>query len=66
MPNYEIITDSGCDLPAEKIGQYGLKVVSLSLLFRGQTVAGSVSGDIKSFYDAMRAGESASTAAVNP
>ena len=66
MPNYQIITDSGCDLPAEQIKELNLKMVSLSLLFRGQTLADSVSGDIKAFYDAMRAGESASTAAVNP
>ena len=66
MPNYEIITDSGCDLPADLAAQLQLKIVPLSLLFRGQTVPDSVSGDIKSFYDAMRAGESASTSAINP
>ena len=66
MPNYEIITDSGCDLPAEMAARLQLKIVPLSLLFRGQTVADSVSGDIKSFYDAMRGGESASTSAINP
>ena len=66
MPNYEIITDSGCDLPAEMAARLQLKTVPLSLLFRGQTVADSVSGDIKSFYDAMRGGESASTSAINP
>ena len=66
MPNYEIITDSGCDLPADLAAQLQLKIVPLSLLFRGQTIPDSVSGDIKSFYDAMRAGESASTSAINP
>ena len=66
MPNYEIITDSGCDLPADLAAQLQLKIVPLSLLFRGQTIPDSVSGDIKSFYDAMRSGESASTSAINP
>ena len=66
MPNYQIITDSGCDLPNEMLQQLNLKMVSLSMLFRGETVADSVSGDIKAFYDAMREGESASTSAINP
>ena len=66
MPNYQIITDSCCDLTTEMIDKLGLKVVSLNMVFRGQTLADSVSGDIKAFYDAMRQGESATTSAVNP
>ena len=66
MVNYEIITDSCCDLPQETIDKLGLTVISLNLLFRGQSQADSVSGDIKSFYDALREGEAASTSAVNP
>ena len=66
MSNYQIITDSGCDLPYEVLEKLDLKMVSLSMVFRGQTLADSVSGDIKAFYDAMRQGESASTSAVNP
>ena len=46
--------------------QLGLKMVSLSLHFRGETLADSVSDDTKAFYDAMRSGEVASTSAVNP
>ena len=66
MSNYQIITDSGCDLPNEVLEKLDLKMVSLSLIYRGQTLADSVSGDIKAFYDAMRQGESATTSAVNP
>ena len=66
MPNYQIITDSGCDLPNELQEKLNLKTVSLSLLFRGKAQPDSVSGDIKSFYDALREGESAATSAVNP
>ena len=66
MSNYQIITDSGCDLPNEVLEKLDLKMVSLSLIFRGETKADSVSGDIKAFYDAMRQGEGATTAAVNP
>ena len=64
--NYQIITDSGCDLPNDMLQQLGLKMVSLSLHFRGETLADSVSDDTKAFYDAMRSGEVASTSAVNP
>ena len=66
MATYQIITDSGSDLPAEKLAQLDVKLVSLNLLFREQTLADCVTEDTKTFYDAMRAGESASTAAVNP
>ena len=66
MPNYQIITDSGCDLPNELLEKLNLKTVSLSLLFRGKAQPDSVSGDIKSFYNALREGESAVTSAVNP
>jgi DegV family protein with EDD domain len=66
MANYQIITDSGCDLPAEMLEKLDLKMVSLNLHFRGETLGDSVSDDIKAFYDAMRDGEMASTSAVNP
>ena len=67
MANYQIITDSGCDLPAEMLEKkLDLKMGSLNLHFRVETVGDSVSDDIKAFYDAMRDGEMASTSAVNP
>ena len=66
MSNYQIITDSCCDLPQQTQEQLDLRVIPLNMLFRGQTVEDSVSGDIKAFYDALRDGEAASTSAVNP
>ena len=66
MCNYQIITDSGCDLPNEILEKLDLKMVSLSLIFRGETMADSVSGDIKSFYESMRQGEVSTTSAINP
>lgn len=66
MANYQIITDSGCDLPAEMLEKLDLKMVSLNLHFRGETLGDSVSDDIKAFYDAMRDGETATTSAINP
>jgi DegV family protein with EDD domain len=66
MLNYQIITDSCCDLPVEMLEQLKLKTIPLSLLFRGKAQPDSVSGDIKAFYDALREGESAATSAANP
>ena len=63
---YQIITDSGCDLPVEMQKELGLQAVSLTLLYKEQTLADSVTDEIKTFYDGLREGETASTAAVNP
>ncbi len=66
MPNYQIITDSACDLPVQKLEEYDVKSAHLSLLFRGQTLPDSVSDDIVEMYQALRHGEEAKTSAVNP
>ena len=66
MCNYQIITDSACDLPLEVREKINVKMSSLTLLFRGQEQADSVGEDIQQMYQALRAGEVASTAAVNP
>ena len=66
MSNYQIITDSGCDLPAEKLSELNVEMVALSLLFRGETRVDSVDEGMTELYSALRAGEAASTSAVNP
>ena len=66
MANYQIITDSGSDLPVEMIASSNLKHVPLSVLFRGQTRDDQVDDSIKDLYDGLRAGEVAKTSAVNP
>ena len=66
MPNYQIITDSGSDLPESMLQKLDVKKISLSLLFRGQTLEDSVTGEIVEMYQALRQGEEAKTAAVNP
>ena len=66
MPNYQIITDSACDLPAELLQNLNVEKVSLSMLFRGENRPDSVDTGIKEFYDGLRAGEVATTSAVNP
>ena len=63
MSHYQIITDSGSDLPT---GLLDVKKVSLSVLFRGESRTDSVDEGIKEFYDGLRAGDIATTSAVNP
>ena len=64
--SYRIITDSCCDLPKDLLSTLDIDTVHLSLLFRGQELTNPSDGEIKTMYDALRAGESASTSAVNP
>ena len=66
MNNYIICTDSACDIPSELLAAWG--VPCRQLTFRFQEDAQEYTGltmDIKSFYDKMRAGGIAKTAAVN-
>ena len=67
MANYKIITDSACDLPVEMLQELDVTTVALTVNFRGETRNDSVDdAQVKELYDAMRAGEVATTAAVNP
>ena len=66
MPNYQIITDSGCDLSAEILQKLNVTMVSLTLLYKGQTLPDCVTDETKTFYDGLRSGEVASTSAINP
>ena len=66
MPNYKILTDSGCDLPVEMLAALHVEKVSLSVLFRGENRIDTVDDGIKEFYDGLRAGDVATTSAVNP
>lgn len=66
MANYQIITDSGCDLPAQKLEQLGVTAIALQVNFRGQCMDDSVDTLAKEMYNGLRAGETATTSAVNP
>ena len=63
---YRIITDSGCDLPAKLLAQLNIDVIPLILYFRGQEWNDTTDEGLKAIYDGLRAGDSASTAAINP
>ena len=66
MQTYRIVTDSCCDLPKDILAKLDIETVNLSLLFRGEELTDPTDEQIKTMYDALRAGESASTSAVNP
>ena len=64
--NYKIITDTCCDFPAEMYGDLDLKVVSLSVLYKGVSYNEYSEAWLKGMFNGLRNGESASTSAVNP
>ncbi len=66
MFQYQIISDSGCDLPEEKLQELGIVTVPLQVNFRGESLFDSVDSLAKELYAGLRAGESATTSAVNP
>ncbi len=67
MNKYVIITDSGCDLSPEMLNEMGIIPLELSFRFDGDDKQYSnYEMDSKTFYDKMRAGGIAKTAAVNP
>lgn len=66
MANYQIITDSGADLPVQMQQKLDIKIARLTLNFRGQERQDGVDEGMKELYDALRAGEVATTSAVNP
>ena len=66
MTDFRIVTDSGCDLPADLLEKLDLKLVPLMVLFRGENREDAVDDSIKDLYAGLRAGEGATTSAVNP
>ena len=64
--NYRIITDSCADFPKELAASLDIDQVALTLLFRGETTADFTDDSLKEMYQGLRAGESATTSAVNP
>ncbi len=66
--SFSIITDSGANLTAELIKEYGVKVVSLSYTVKDQEFLSYVEGeetDYKAFYDLLRSKESVKTSLVS-
>ena len=66
MSLFQILTDSCCDFTAEKYDSLNLSCLPLKVEFRGETTDDRNDDSLKDMYAALRAGESAKTAAVNP
>ena len=66
MSDFRIVTDSGCDLNQSMIDKLNISVVPLMVNFQGTTKPDSVDAGIHEFYDGLRAGEVATTSAINP
>lgn len=66
MSTYTIITDSGSDIVGEKLAEWGVKLLNLSFHFTDEEKEYK-NGEmpIKEFYQQMREGRVAKTAAVN-
>lgn len=63
---YKIITDTCCDFPTQMYKDLDLGVVFLSVLYKGENYTQYSEAWLKEMFDGLRAGETASTAAVNP
>ena len=64
--SYCIITDTCCDLWQEFYDALQVRVVSLSVNFKGESIDRYTESWLKDFYDGLRGGEAAQTSAVNP
>lgn len=65
MADFVIITDSSCDLPTDKIAEFGIKVASLELNIEGQGTVLNNEIDPKEVYKLLRNKVSMKTAAAN-
>ena len=63
---YRIITDTCCDFPTKMYDELQLGVVSLSVNYQNNTYTSYDEPWLKAFFDGLRNGELATTAAVNP
>lgn len=66
MSNYIICTDSACDIKPAKLAEWGIPFSSLTFRFNdSEKEYTDADMDIKTFYDKMRHGGIAKTAAIN-
>ena len=67
MADYIIYTDSACDITPEMLKEWGIPCRSLTFRFEDDQIEHTDDDmDISAFYDRMRKGGIAKTAAVNP
>ena len=66
MNNFVVYTDSGCDISPDILARWEVEWRSLSFRFEDEEVEYTAADmSVKDFYDRMRAGGSAKTAAIN-
>ena len=66
MREYDILTDSACDVESDLLAKWDVGCIQLTFIFSGEDR--EYAGDeiaIKDFYDKMRAGAVAKTSAIN-
>lgn len=64
--DYRIITDTGCDFPANMYQELDLAVVPLTVTYKGKDYHTYPEEFLKEMFDGLRNGETAQTCAVNP
>ena len=64
--SYRIVTDSCCDFPQNMYAELNLSMIPLSLNYQGQEHTDLSEKFLKKLYNGLRAGEAATTSAVNP
>ncbi len=66
--NFQIITDSGCDLPQEYFAEHNVECVKLGFIMDGVEYLGENGQDIglQAFYDRLRAGAKPTTYQITP
>jgi len=66
MSNFEIYTDSSCDLSKEIIEKYDIKVMQLEVIIDDNPPVLNKDIEAKAFYQQLRDGANAKTAAMTP
>ena len=64
--SYHIFTDSCCDFTRERYEELELRALPLTVTFRGESYPDRNDDSLQDMYAGLRAGEVATTAAVNP
>ena len=64
--SYKIITDTACDYPSHMYQELDLITVPLTVLYKGESYTEYSEAWLKEMFAGLRAGEVASTSAVNP
>ena len=65
--SYQIITDSCCDFTQQQYQELGVACAPLTVMYKGEIHSNfSDPAAVKAFYDELRTGVTATTAAANP